>query len=77
VKVPYLSKVKINMVADLEKKKTLSSREELIQNLKEKMIKSNTMVEQYPNMNSYMISVDSKRVMHDPSNDSFMQSYQD
>ena len=77
VKVPNLSKVKRNMVADLEKKKTLSSREELIQNLKEKMTKSNTMVEEYPNMNSYMTNIDSKRVMYDPSNDTFMQSYQD
>lgn len=75
MKIPNLSKVKQNMVQDLEKKKTLSSREELIQNLKEKMTKSNTLVDDYNNINSYMINADSKRVLYDQSNDTFINSY--
>jgi len=72
-----LSIAKHNIVFDLQQKKSLSSREELIQNLKEKMTKSNTMVSEYENMNSYMIDMESKRVFYDQSTDTYLDSQDD
>lgn len=72
-----MSIAKHNIVFDLQQKKSLSSREELIQNLKEKMTKSNTMVSEYENMNSYMIDMESKRVFYDQSTDTYLDSQDD
>ena len=72
-----MSIAKHNIVFDLQQKKSLSSREELIQNLKEKMTKSNTMVSEYENMNSYVIDMESKRVFYDQSTDTYLNSQDD
>jgi nuclear GTP-binding protein len=72
-----LSIAKHNIVFDLQQKKSLSSREELIQNLKEKMTKSNTMVSEYDNMSSYMVDMESKRVFYDQSTDTYLNSQED
>ncbi len=72
-----MSIAKHNIVFDLQQKKSLSSREELIQNLKEKMTKSNTMVSEYDNMSSYMVDMESKRVFYDQSTDTYLNSQED
>jgi nuclear GTP-binding protein len=60
--------VKKNILDTLEKKKQTSSREDLIQSLKDKLEKNN--VCEYDNMNSYGLDAESKKQLYDGENDS-------
>jgi nuclear GTP-binding protein len=67
MKVPNLANFKKNMVQDLEKKKQTSSRQELINSLKEKLEQSNNIA--CDNIYAYKIDADSKAMLYDNDND--------
>lgn len=67
MKVPNLANFKKSMVQDLEKKKQTSSRQELINSLKEKLDQSNTI--SCGNIYAYKIDADSKAMLYDNEND--------
>jgi nuclear GTP-binding protein len=55
------------VVSDLEKRKVTSSREQLIQSLKNKIEKNN--LSEFSSIHNMKIDADSKKIMYDTSND--------
>ena len=70
MKVPNLTHFKKNVVSDLEKKRQFSSRENLINSLKQKMEKSNT--SNHDSIYAYKVDVESKGILYDDENDTYM-----